>query len=149
MPIRSPFRRRPILWAALAVFLSLSAAAPAQAFDLFATHEVTAQFATQDGKPMAHAAVRVFAPGNAIQPALSGRTDADGKFTFAADRDGFWSAEAKSAGEVARVMIRVGATAPAQPSRIPPVAVIGVLFVLLVVAFWYRLLRRRSRRPRS
>lgn len=135
--------------AALALFFCLFAAAPARAFDLFATHEVTAQFATQAGLPMAHAPVRVFAPGDPTRPALTGHTDADGKFTFPADRDGFWSAEARSAGEVARVMIRVGGTAQPQHDRISPILVIGALALLLVVAFWYRLLRARAHRPRS
>ncbi len=98
---------------------------------------------------MAYALVRVFAPGDPNRPVLTGHTDADGKFTFAADRDGFWSAEAQSAGEVARVMIRVGGTAAPQQSRVSPIIVIGALAVLLAVAFWYRLVRARARRPRS
>jgi hypothetical protein len=147
MLILSATRRWPIIAAAPIIFSCLFAAAPARAFDLFATHEVTTQFATQDGKPMAHAPVRVFAPGDPTKPALTGRTDASGKFTFAADRDGFWSAEATSAGEVARVMIRVGGAAQLQQSRVSPILVIGVLAVLLALAFWYRLLRGRSRRP--
>ena len=77
-------------------------------FDLFATHEVTVQFATQDGKPLANAEVQVFPPGDAKNPVITGRTDAEGKFVFEADQDGFWSAEAKDADQVARVMIRVG-----------------------------------------
>jgi hypothetical protein len=147
MPLRL-FMRGPLL-AAVAVALCLGAAGPARAFDLFAAHQVTAQFATPDGKPMAHVPVRVFAPGDPLKPVLTGRTDGDGKFTFAADRDGFWSAEARDAGEVARVMIRVGATAQPQRRRIPPAVAIGVLAALLAAAFWYRLLRARSRRPRS
>ena len=85
--------------------LNLLVASPASAFDLFATHEVTAQFATPDGKPMVNAEVRAFAPGDPNSPAVTGRTDAEGKFMFAADRDGFWSAEARSPDYVARVMI--------------------------------------------
>ena len=146
MPLHPLAGRRPIFLAALVAFC-LFAAAPARAFDLFATHEVTAQFATPAGLPMAHAPVRVFAPGEPAKPALVGHTDANGKFTFATDRDGFWSAEAKSGSEIARVMIRVGA-AGRQHSRISPPLVIGVLFVLMVLAFWYRLLRARARPPR-
>jgi nickel transport protein len=71
--------------------------APSAAFDLFATHEVTVQFATHDGKPMGNAEVQVFAPGDAKAPVITGRTDAEGKFVFDADQDGFWSAEAKGA----------------------------------------------------
>ncbi|HVB17947.1 MAG TPA: hypothetical protein VNF04_15520 [Stellaceae bacterium] len=94
---------------AAALFLTLRPV-PAAAFDLFARHEVTVEFATTGGKPMADAEVRVFAPGKPDQPALVGRTDGQGKFEFAANEDGFWSAEAHSAGEIARVMVRVGGT---------------------------------------
>ena len=66
---------------------------PVEALDLFARHQVTVQFATSDGKPMANAEVRVFAPGEPNRPALTGRTDNEGKFEFGADRDGFWSGE--------------------------------------------------------
>ncbi|HEV2299965.1 MAG TPA: DUF4198 domain-containing protein, partial [Stellaceae bacterium] len=95
--------------ALFALALALAAVpSPARAFDLFARHQVTAQFATAEGKPMAHAEVRVFAPGDPRTPVETGRTDAQGKFVFAAPRDGFWTAEARDKGEVARVMIRVG-----------------------------------------
>jgi Domain of unknown function (DUF4198) len=68
---------------------------------------ISAQFATPDGKPMANAEVRAFAPGEPNRPAVTGRTDAEGKFAFDPDRDGFWSAEAHSPDYVARIMIRV------------------------------------------
>jgi nickel transport protein len=122
---------------------------PSAAFDLFATHEVTVQFATHDGKPMGNAEVQVFAPGDAKAPVITGRTDAEGKFVFAADQDGFWSAEAKGADQLARVMIRVGGESQTSQSRISPFLVIGVLAILLALAIWYRLLRARNRRPRS
>ena len=123
--------------------------APSAAFDLFATHQVTMQFATQDGNPLANAEVQVFAPGDTKTPVITGRTDAKGKFVFAADQDGFWSAEAKGADQVARLMIRVGGEAQQPQSRISLFIVIGVLAILLAVAIWYRLLRARSHRPRS
>jgi hypothetical protein len=127
----------------------LLARSPSVAFDLFAAHEVTTQFATQDGKPMANAEVQVFAPGDSKTPVITGRTDAEGKFAFEADRDGFWSAEAHGADQVARVMIRVGGETQQPQSRVSPYLVIGVLAILLAVAIWYRLLRARTRRPRS
>jgi len=114
---------------------------------LFATHEVTTQFATQDGKPLANAEVQVFAPGDPKTPVITGRTNTEGKFVFEADRDGFWSAEAHAADQVARVMIRVGGETPQSESRISPFLVFGVLAILLAIAIWYRLLRGRSRRP--
>ncbi len=127
--------------------LSLLAVPPAGALDLFATHEVTAQFATPDGKPMANAEVRVFAPEDPNKVALTGRTNAEGKFVFDADRDGFWSAEARSADYVTRVMIRVGGEAEPH-NQLSPFLLIGILVVLLGIAIWYRLLRARTRGPR-
>jgi hypothetical protein len=131
----------------LATFLLLTQS-PAAALSLFGTREVTAQFATQDGKPMANAEVQVFAPGDPKKPVLTGHTDADGKFAFEADRDGFWSAEAKGADQVARLMIRVGGEAQPQ-NRFSPFWLIGLLAILLAIAIWYRLLRARSRRHHS
>jgi hypothetical protein len=136
----------PSLLALLAAILLL-ASPPAAALSLFGTREVTAQFATQDGKPMTNAEVHVFAPGDTKKPVATGHTNADGKFTFEADRDGFWSAEATGADQVARVMIRVGGDAQPQ-DRFSPFLLIGVLAILLAVAIWYRVLRARNRRPR-
>ncbi len=130
--------------AVAAILLLACAAMPAAAFDLFAQHEVTVQFATQDGKPMADAEVRVFAPGHPDRPASTGRTDSDGKFAFAADTDGMWTAEARSGSEIARASMRVGGATARQP--ISPVWLIGGLLVLLVLAFAYRVMRARSRR---
>jgi nickel transport protein len=140
--------KRVFLVAVISTALCLLAAAPSSAFNLFAAHEVTAQFATPEGKPMANAEVQVFAPGEARTPALTGRTDANGKFVFEADRDGFWSAEARNADQIARVMIRVGGETQPQ-SRVSPFFVLGLLAVLLVIAIWYRFLRSRVRRPRQ
>ncbi|HEX9535935.1 MAG TPA: DUF4198 domain-containing protein [Stellaceae bacterium] len=127
----------------------LLAPAPSAAFDLFATHEVTVQFATQDGKPLANAEVQVFPPGDPKTPVITGRTDAEGKFVFEADRDGFWSAEARGADQVARLMIRVGGGSEQSQSWLSPFLVIGVLAILLALAIWYRVLRARTRRPPS
>jgi nickel transport protein len=131
------------LFAAVVAFAPL----PSGAFDLFAPHEVTAQFATQDGKPLANAEVQVFAPGDAAKPVVTGRTDADGKFVFEADRDGFWSAEARTPDQIARIMIHVGGE-PQTPNRFSPLLIIGVLAILLAIAIWYRLVRARHTRRR-
>jgi Domain of unknown function (DUF4198) len=140
-----PFTIAAIL-AALFV-LSPLVAPRAAAFDLFATHEVTAQFATADGKPMANAEVRVFAPDEPTTPVATGHTDASGKFIFDADRDGMWSAEARTSSEVARIVIRVGHDSATQ-GGLNPLLVIGALALLLVAAFWYRLRRMRPRAPK-
>ena len=132
--------------ALLAALWSLSAAGPAAALDLFARHTVTVQFATADGKPMADAEVRVFAPGRPSQPELTGRTDSTGKFEFAANTDGLWSAEAHGASEIARVTVRVGSTEGKEDTEpVSPFWVIGGLLLLLILALGYRVARRRSR----
>ena len=138
---------RPASLAGFALAL-LALCQPAAAFDFFAKHEVTVQFATQNGQPLPDAEVRVFAPGEPGRPALTGRTDKDGKFNFAADRDGMWTAEAHSPTEIARATIRVGKLDKDQ-GGLSPFLVIGVLGVLLLVALWYRFLRVRTRRPRG
>ena len=96
---------------------------------------------------MANAEVRVFSPGDPNKPAVTGRTDAEGKFVFVADRDGFWSAEARSPDYVARVMIRVGDEQQSQ-SWLSPLFVVGFLAIMLALAIWYRLLRARAQRPK-
>jgi hypothetical protein len=151
LPSRSPRTIALAGWAGVALLVvgaCLARIAPAHAFDLFATHQVTAQFATAAGQPMADAPVRVFSPGDLKTPVETGRTDAQGKFVFGADRDGMWMAEARTPTEVARVMIRVGAGAPEEKSRVPPYLVIGGLMVLLALAWWYRILRGRAQRRR-
>jgi len=131
-----------------AVLLAIVMPAPALAVDLFARHQVTVQFATSDGKPMANAEVHVFAPGEPNRPALTGKTDSDGKFEFGADRDGFWSAEARNGSEIARATVRV-AGQEQKDEPLSPYWLFGGLLLLLVIAFGYRLMRMRARRPKT
>jgi hypothetical protein len=130
-----------------AVLLAIVVPGPVLAFDLFARHQVTVQFATSDGKAMANAEVRVFAPGEPNRPARTGRTDSDGKFEFGADRDGLWSAEARDGSEVARATVRVGGQQQTEP--LSPYWLLGGLLLLLVIAVASRILRARARRPKS
>src|SRR5271156_2207166 len=81
---------------------------PAASLALFATHNVTVEFATADGKGMADAEVSVYAPGDPTHVVKTGKTDKDGKFTFGTDRDGLWTAEARISGDIARATVRVG-----------------------------------------
>lgn len=133
--------------ALLAAALLLAATPPAAGFDLFAQHEVTVQFATPEGKPLANAEVRVFAPGRPDHPVQTGHTDAHGKFEFPANQDGFWSAEARTGTEVLNVMVRVGHER--QPEKpLSPYWVFAALGLLLAAAVGLRILRARARRPR-
>jgi hypothetical protein len=131
----------------VATLWSLSAVGSAAALDLFARHTVTVEFATADGKPMADAEVRVFAPGRPSRPMLTGRTDSAGKFEFSANDDGLWSAEAHGASEIARVTVRVGSGQESEP--LSPLWAVGGLLLLLILAFGYRVARARSRRLRT
>jgi hypothetical protein len=131
---------------ALAAMLMLTPQ-PAGALDLFARHEVNVQFATPDGTPMADAEVRVFAPGKPDKPALTGRTDKNGRFEFPASTDGFWNAEARSGKEIARVTIRIGGSSQAWNAPVSPYWILGGLFLLLILAFAFRVMRARARRP--
>ena len=72
----------------------------------------------------------MFAPGDPNRTALTGRTDAAGKFVFDADRDGLWGAEAGSTDFVARVMIRVGGQAQSQ-NWLSPFVLVGFLAVVI------------------
>ena len=119
----------------------------ATAQSLFGGHQVTVEFATADGKPIADAEVRVFAPGRPDRPALTGRTDSKGKFEFAADVDGMWSAEARAGGEIARVTVRVGSKQAEEP--LSPYWLVGGLLLLLVLAFVFRIARVRARRGQT
>jgi nickel transport protein len=141
--VRSPRRRQAFL--AALVLLAALLTGPAAAFDLFARHQVSVEFATADGKKLADAEVRVFAPGKPNIPVLTGRTDKEGKFEFSADADGFWTAEARAGGEIARATVRVG-TPGQQSEPISPVWLIGGLLLLLIIAFGVRVALARRRR---
>jgi hypothetical protein len=135
--------------AAMAAMLVLCQwAAPAAAIDLFARHTVTVEFSSADGKPLADAEVRVFAPGQSRTPALTGRTDKNGRFEFPANEAGLWSAEARTGDEIGRVTVRVGEPGQKEEPPPSPVWAIAALVGLLVLAFAYRVMRARSRRPR-
>jgi hypothetical protein len=132
---------------ALTLALLLASGSPARAaFDLFARHEVTVQFATQEGKPLADTSVQVFAPGGAARPDLAGHTDSNGRFQFPANEDGFWIAQAHSGKEVVRVMVRVGGAAQKPEKPLSPYWAFGALLVLLVLAVGVRIMRARLRR---
>ena len=123
---------------------------PAAALDPFGRHTVTVQFATSDGKPIGDAEVRVFAPGQPSRPALTGHTDGAGKFTFPADSDGMWSAEAHAGSEIARVTVRVGGKEPSESDEpLSPYWLVGGLVLLLILAFAFRVARARLRPPRG
>jgi hypothetical protein len=135
--------------AVLALAALLLCKSPAAALDLFATHNVTVQFATPDGKPMADAEVSIYGPGDPTHVVKTGKTDKNGKFDFGTDRDGMWTAVARTGGEIARASIRVGGGEGAdEPNELSPYIILGGLGVLLAMAVGFRFLRARARRRR-
>jgi hypothetical protein len=130
--------------AAAALLLVALTPGPAAATDLFARHQVSVEFAAADGKPLADAEVRVFAPGKPQVPVLTGRTDKEGKFAFPAEEDGFWTAEARAGDQIARATVRVGGPGQ-QREMISPEWLIGGLLLGLAAALAVRvaLIRRR------
>ncbi len=137
---------------AVALMVCLVAAWPAVALNLFGMRTVDVQFATRDGKPMADAEVQVFSPDAPNRVAVTGRTDKDGKFSFETDRGGLWTAEARSATEIARATVRVGSGDGDGDKKDgfvqSPYFLLGLLSLLLVIAIWFRYLRARARRGR-
>ena len=138
-------RCRSLRFLALALLALLLCKSPAAAFDLFATHEVTVQFATQDGKPMADAEVRVFAPGDPLTRSRPGAPTRTANSNSALDRDGLWTAEARNGTEVVRATVKVGGGSADDQGDMSPYFIVGLLGVLLVVAVCFRFLRARSR----
>jgi hypothetical protein len=139
-------RRQAAVAASLMLLTLAGFVGAAHAQSLFG-RQVEVTLAGQDGKPMAGAQVRVFGPGDPNRPAATGKTDDGGKFYFSADRDGFWTAEARRGDEVARVSVRVaGLEGGAEP--VSPWLLFGGLLLLLALAVGYRILRARARRPR-
>jgi hypothetical protein len=136
--------RRQAAVAASLMLLALAAfVGPVQAQSLFG-RQVEVTLAGQDGKPMAGAQVRVFGPSDPNRPAATGKTDDSGKFYFSADRDGFWTAEARRGDEVARISVRVtGLEGGAEP--VSPWLLFGGLLLLLAIAVAYRIVRARTR----
>ena len=53
------------------------------------------EFYYASGEPMAHVAVRLFAPGDATAPYIDGRADKFGRFAFLPSEPGAWTARAE------------------------------------------------------
>lgn len=53
------------------------------------------EFYYASGEPMAHVAVRLFAPGNGTVPYVDGRADKLGRFAFLPSEPGAWTARAE------------------------------------------------------
>ena len=118
---------------------------PAAALDLFARHQVSVEFATADGKPLADAEVRVFAPGKPNVPVLTGRTDKAGKFAVPGRRGRVLD---RRGARRERDRPRHGAGRRAGPARelISPEWLIGGLLLGLCVALAVRVVLIRRRR---
>jgi hypothetical protein len=96
---------------------------------------VTAEFRFTDGTVMADADALAFAPGKPDRPALTGRTDAEGRFSLFPDRDGDWAVEVHDAeGHVARTVISVAGGRVAATKHAFPDWLVAISLVANVVA---------------
>ena len=90
------------------------------------------------GAPLAHAAASVYAPGAGQTPAWTGATDADGRLSFTAPRDGAWRVDLIAGdGHVDRAFVRVANGVPATGGTLPrwllAVSLTGNLLAFLLV----------------
>jgi nickel transport protein len=71
---------------------------------------LTIQAKYDDGKPIAEAAVVIYAPRNPDTPWLKGKTDREGKFTFTPDnsQEGTWQVKVRQVGHGDTINIPVG-----------------------------------------
>ncbi len=72
--------------------------------------ELKARFSS--GKPMSHAQVSIYAPGDAETPWQTGTTDTEGRFLFVPDpaQTGNWLAKVRRAGHGDAIAIAIGPT---------------------------------------
>ncbi|TVR97565.1 MAG: carboxypeptidase regulatory-like domain-containing protein [Rhodospirillales bacterium] len=87
--------------------------------DVMETRAVTIHARYDTGQPLAEAQVAVFAPDDPRTPWLTGRTDADGRFSFVPDgREGRWAIQARQAGHGAMGYITWGAAEPGEATML-------------------------------
>ena len=133
----------------LAAALLWLCGAPAQAHGVetrtLASGAVAVEFRFVDGTPMAFADALAYAPGRPGEPAVTGHTDAQGRFALFPDQDGDWAVEVHDANDhVARALVHVtgGHVVPAR--RAFPDWLVAVSLVCNVLAASWIGHRRRS-----
>jgi hypothetical protein len=104
--------RRAMLGIGVIALLLLSSAVSAQAHGVetrtLAVGAVAVEFRFTDGTAMADADAVAFAPNRPGEPAVTGRTDAQGRFSLFPDQDGDWLVEVHDASDhVARAVVSV------------------------------------------
>jgi hypothetical protein len=109
---------------------------------------VAVQFRFTDGTVMAFADAVAYAPGRSGEPAVSGHTDAEGRFSLFPDQDGDWAVEVHDADDhVARAMVHVAGFQAVVPHSAFPDWLVAVSLVCNVLgAAW--LGGRRSALPK-
>ncbi len=123
-------------WPAL---LLCCAAAPALAHGvetrILTTGAVAVEFRFTDGSAMGFADAVAYAPGRPEEPAVAGRTDAQGRFALYPDQDGDWTVEAHdSSDHVARARVRVADHHVAERRRAFPDWLVAISLVCNVLA---------------
>lgn len=100
------------IFAALVVVLAgISAIAHGVVTQVITSTGVTVSAGYDDGTPLAHAHVNVYAPDNPRNPWLRGTTNDSGEFRFVPDHTitGQWGVQIRQAGHGAMVHVAIGA----------------------------------------
>ena len=119
------------LFCAALLLAALPAAAHGVETRIIGDGAATVEFRFTDGTPLAFAEALVTAPDGGDEPAGTGRTDRNGRFSFFPDRAGDWQVEVHDeGGHVARAMV----TSTGQHVEVPRHAVPDWLVALSLVA---------------
>ena len=133
----------------LVALLLLSSVASAQAHGVktrtLATGAVAVEFRFTDGTAMVNADAYAFAPSRSGEPAVTGRTDAQGRFSLFPDQDGDWVVEVHdSSDHVAHAVVSVVGHHIAETRRAFPDWLVAVSLVCNVLAAGWLGRRRTS-----
>ncbi len=136
------------LLATILLLVSLPAAAHGVETRIIGEGAATVEFHFTDGTPLAFAEALVTAPDGGDEPAATGRTDRDGRFSFFPDRAGEWRVEVHDeGGHVARaVVVSTGQHVDVPRHAFPDWLVALSLVANVAAAGW--LGRRRPKAPK-
>jgi len=138
-------RARPMLTSVLLCACAAPAMGHGVETRILATGAVAVEFRFIDGTPMAFAEAVAFAPGRTDEPAVSGHTDAKGRFGLFPDQDGDWPVEVHDAdGHVARAIVHVADHHVPETRRAFPDWLVSVSLVFNVLAASWLGRRRRA-----
>jgi nickel transport protein len=115
-------------------------------------HQTIVEFSYTDGQPMAFVEFQLFGAGDAQMPVRTGRTNRQGRVTFAPDTDGLWRIDVRDEeGHAVRAAVNASGSRPEAAGESLPYwlgAISLALNALLVpLILQHRLDRSAAKRP--